>query len=511
MRDGKTLCLKGGIYRGKFSSTLNGGGVVRSAPGEWAILDGNATTTLSGAMNSTQTTFAVADASAILSGSNVEVWIDNEIITVHAKNGNNITSSSRNAEGTVGGAASHGSGSTVKLIGGKQLEVAGGNTTYRDFEILNSNLERGLGAAVYEKFRGHGIFNLGNGNSFINLIVHDNVNGIFSGSASSNTLLYGCIFFNNGLAAAADYSGNSAGLNMYLENSSGYSRVYETFALNSFNGGGQYYGVTASYAGGDTQGSVFAGSGSPLGVAAPNLIFGPESVQSPTGVVSASHFVQPHTANTGNLTMGYGAGVTNATITNNFFVGSATSLEISAVSTAQVTGNKFYSSSSGSRNVLTRRGTFTWNNNTYYGTPAASEKFGNVTDGVSQTFATSQSRTGFDSSSTVSSGNLPDTVIVRPNTYESGRANIIVHAASSPSSINVDLSATGLSNGQAYTIKNAFNWNGQNVLSGTYNSASPIINVPLNSAVTSVAVPIGMSSAPSTMAPKFVLLVVKRT
>lgn len=34
----KTLCLKGGTYRGKYESHLNGG-TVRSAPGEWAKID----------------------------------------------------------------------------------------------------------------------------------------------------------------------------------------------------------------------------------------------------------------------------------------------------------------------------------------------------------------------------------------------------------------------------------------------------------------------------------------
>ena len=98
----------------------------------------------------------------------------------------------------------------------------------------------------------------------------------------------------------------------------------------------------------------------------------------------------------------------------------------------------------------------------------------------------------------------PDTVVVRPNFYETGRANILLHCPSAPSAINVDLVNTGLVDGQAFTIKNAFNYFGTVVYTGVYNAASTVISLPLNTAAaTAVATPLGMPTTPATTMPEF--------
>ena len=60
---------------------------------------------------------------------------------------------------------------------------------------------------------------------------------------------------------------------MYLENSAGYSRVYDTISVNNFGHGGQFFGVTGPYIGGDVQGSVFANAGSPMRGIDPNIAY----------------------------------------------------------------------------------------------------------------------------------------------------------------------------------------------------------------------------------------------
>ena len=147
-----------------------------------------------------------------------------------------------------------------------------------------------------------------------------------------------------------------------------------------------------------------------------------------------------------------------------------------------------------------------WRNNTYYNTTTQT-RFGVVGPG-SQTFTNWKSLTGFDASSTAIGSALPDQAIVRPNGYEAGRANIIIYAASGATSINVNLSNTGLSNGQTYRIKNAFNWNGSNVATGTYNTSNPIVSVPLNAFAKSVATPLGRSLTPPSTCPNLCLMVV---
>ncbi len=499
---GKTLCLRGGTYYGKFISTLNGG-TVRSYPGERATIDGNATTTLNGAINAAQGTIVLASAAALVPASTIAV--DAEIMQVDHTVGNTVYVN-RGWDGTA--AVSHSNGAAVRHAG-SQLTVLGSNTTYRDFEITNSDLNRDSNGDSNNQFaikvRGTGLSQpTGNGNSYINLIVHDNVTGIFIGSSTSNTLLYGCLTYNNGTYNPA------RGHGLYLENASGYSRIYDTVVLNNFNLGTQAYGVTGPYVGGDFQGSVFAGSGTPMGERHYNLIYGPDSVASPTGTVNACHFYHTPNTNSYSLKFGYGAGVTSGTVTNNYFVGSGTAFEAGEVANLTFAGNKFYSTGTSDVYVISRALAFNWNNNSYFNT-SIQERFAIPSSGVPGTYPNWRTLTGFDTSSTLSSSAMPNTVIVRPNAYEAGRASIVTYAPSSPSSINVNLSPSGLVNGQAYAIRNAFNYNGPNVLTGVYNSTSSTVSVPLNGAALTVATPFGMSLTPPTSCPGFCVFIVVPT
>src|SRR5438477_5356385 len=132
---GKTLCLRGGTYNGKFRSTLNGG-TVRSYPGEWAVIDGNQATTVNGAVSSSQTTLVLASATGLVAGG--KFAIDGEMMQVDQVAGNTVTVN-RGWDRTT--AVSHASGAMVK-VAGNQFEVAGDNTVYRDFEVTNSDTNR---------------------------------------------------------------------------------------------------------------------------------------------------------------------------------------------------------------------------------------------------------------------------------------------------------------------------------------------------------------------------------
>ncbi len=494
---GKTLCLRGGTYLGKFISNLRGG-TVRSAPGEWAVVDGNAYTTLVGSITASQTTFTVQDASKILT-SNDEISIDLEVIKFCNKSGNTLTACGRAASGTIGGATSHAAGAKV-IQAGNQLLVAGSNTVYRDFEITNSITDRN--ETAYPGFSyGGAVFNTGSGNSFINLVLHDNGMGIFSGSSSSNTLSYGNVIYNNG---GTHRDGEPFGLALYLENASGYSRVYETFALNSFNLNMQGYGVTGPYVGSDIQGSVFAGGGAPINAPKHNLILGPESQMSPTAVVNESHFYHPPGSGY-SVNFGYGAGVNTGTFTNNYFFGGQTAFEAQSVANLTFTGNKFYSPNSSDVYTITGTAGYNWKDNTYYNTTTQS-RFVRTTVGM-YTFSAWKPLFNYDSTSTATSSAMPNQVIVRPNAYQPGRGNIIIYATGATSA-NVNLSSVGLTNGQGYTIKNAFNWNGPSVTSGTFSSSNPVVSVPLNAAAKSVATPTGWSRTPASTCPDMCLMVV---
>lgn len=498
----KTLCLQAGVYRGKFKSTLTGG-TVRGLAG--AVIDGYLTTALNSAMTATQNTLTVADASVFItsfqSGAANTLIVDGEALFINSISGNTINVN-RAAAGSSTGAVAHNAGVLVRLAG-NQLYTSGSNTTYQDIEILNSDPKRDWRTDGAEGLRGCGIFNTGNGNKFINLNVHDNLNGIFSGSSSSNTEIYGNLSYNNGMF---DGTTEGKGHGMYLENGAGYSRVYDNLVFNNFGNGAQLYGRTAAFVGGDVQGNVFANSGSPIGagVRHQNLIVGTETQLITDIFLKDNVLFHPMNANGYNLKVGYGAGVGNAHVYDNWLIGgTAIGLEIVQTNNITATGNRFYSSGI---NIQTTQSAFTINNNYYYATSSTAEKFGNLTAHANQTFAQWKAATGFDASSTAVSGTMPDTVIVRPNTHESGRANIIVIGANNPISVSVNLSGFGLANGQQFSIVSAFNYNRAAVFSGTYNAASPTIILPLSAGVQQ---PISASYSIASTSPLFGVYVVK--
>jgi len=394
------------------------------------------------------------------------------------------------------------------------LSVLGTGTTYRDLEVLNSRPARDGNIENQTIGRGTGISVLGVANKLVNLVVHDNLNGIFTGSSSSSTEIYGCVVYNNGMhALGSDSIEKGFGHGLYLENSSGFSKVYEDIVLNNFNLGMQGYGVTAPYVGGDIMGTVIANSGSPLGKFGDvnrrnyNLIFGPDSQVSPTGTVRDSHFFHPMTSNGYSVKFGYGAGVGVGTITGNYFVGGGTLFEIANTASANVSNNQFYSSRTGAVYAIAPRGMpYTWNGNVYH-RGGGRDIFVVAATGMYQ-FAGWRSVTGFDQSASITLTDMPNTVIVRPNVYQAGRANIMIYSPSGAATATINLSLTGLVNGQAYTIRNAQNYYGSAIASGTYSAQNPNVVVSLSGPALTVATPNGYSFTPATTCPQFCPLVV---
>jgi hypothetical protein len=96
-------------------------------------------------------------------------------------------------------------------------------------------------------------------------------------------------------------------------------------------------------------------------------------------------------------------------------------------------------------------------------------------------------------------------VFIRPNQYESGRANITIYNWDLVSSVNVDLSGV-LSSGQGYEIHNAHDFFGAPVVTGTYTGAT--IAIPMTGL--SVAAPVDWA-APLPTGPEFGAFIVTAT
>jgi parallel beta-helix repeat protein len=502
MAPGDTLYVRGGTYTGRFISTLDGG-TVRPYPGEVAKIDGYATTTLTGNINDLVTTIDVGSTVGMFPS--LVLTIDTEDVMIGSVVDADTVTVTRDWNGTT--PASHTAGATVYHKAAYVLTVTGTNTTYRDLEVFSSSTFRSHQDSWTAQTGGIGITVIGgDSNNIINNVIHDTEGGIFTGSSSSNTLVYGNIAFNNGYIS---FDGGPGGMGIYAENVSGYSRVYRNLFLNSFNGNGQFGGDGAAYTGGDHQYNAFANSGAPAAALTVNYLGRAEFLPL---TVTNNHFFRPHTSAGGSTSLfGYGEAISALTLSNNYFVGGAPSCVFLNIDTITGSGNNFFLNDNDFGDAqlfytpaLLPTGTF--NNNTYHKAQGL-DAFG--VQGVGYVnFATYKSNTGFDAASTQTAIDMPDTVVVIPNEYEAGRANIVIYATSNPGSINVNLSTTGLVNGQAYTIRNAFDYYDTAVATGTYNSASPTISVSLSGAITNVAVPTGGPVTPATTVPDFAALVV---
>ena len=93
-------------------------------------------------------------------------------------------------------------------------------------------------------------------------------------------------------------------------------------------------------------------------------------------------------------------------------------------------------------------------------------------------------------------------VFVRANKYEAGRANVTVYDWTHASTVSVDLSSV-LQVGANYEVRDAQNFWGAPVLSGTYQGGS--VNLPMTGLAP--AAPVGMA-APAPTGPEFNVFVV---
>lgn len=505
MGPGDTLYIRAGTYTGRYVSTLDGG-TVRPYPGETVKIDGHATTTLSGAINSAVTTITVAS-TANMYGSMV-VTIDNEDMQVSTVVSSNTITVNRGWSGTT--PATHADGATVIHKDSFIFKITGSDTIYRDLEVYSSNTLRDYRDSWAARASGVGITIIGgNGNSIINCLVHDANGGIFTGSSSSNSLIYGNVLYNNGAINAA---GDPDGHGLYIENVSGFSRIYRNVVVNSYNFSGQFGGDGSAYVGGDHRYNILANSGAPAGRITVNYL---GRAEFNALSVTNNHFFQRHANSGGSVSLfGYGEAITTLTVNDNYFVGGIDAMSLQNVDAISGTGNNFFNKGTEFLSSLIHYypalglPTGTFNNNTYHlaqGTTFVKEGVGPVT------LAQWKTDSGFDASSTDTTVNMPDTVAVIPNEYEAGRANIVIYATSNPATVNVNLSTTGLVNGQTYTIRNVFDYLGAAVTTGTYNAASPTISISMTGAITNVATPTGGAITPSTTAPDFATLVVLPT
>ena len=309
------------------------------------------------------------------------------------------------------------------------------------FEITNSGTERvskESGQWPSDLQRGTGVASRGSHIKLINLTVHDMARGFEVNEDSIGTEIYGNLIYNNGWEGLG---GVAQGNGIDTRNQLGFRRLVDNIIFNQFSNGIAMFGKFVDNI--TVEGNVVFNNGSisSKGVTeSRNILFG-------GAVLANTPVVKSNVTYNGQTNLGYAAGCTNSTVTDNYFAAPLVWVKCSGT----VKGNVLYDPSANGY------GTF-------------------PTEYPDNTFHNARP-TG--------------TVIrVRPNQYEPGRANIVVLNWDKRTETDVDLSQAGLATGDRFEIRDAQNYFGGAVASGTFNGAP--VNLPLTR--TTVAQPVGNGS-----------------
>lgn len=526
--------LRGGTYNFKLTFACSGTSghpiVIRSYPGELAVIDGYLTTTLNGAISNSQTTLTLTDGTKFPAGT--FVIIDQEVIYLETKSSTNVASlANRNQGGTDGGAASHSSGAIVRIGYAPQITINGDNVALRDLEILSSDPQRSFSRTLSDPsvHRGQGVQVASGADnvSIINCKIHDNRDGIYGQSDAKFTRIAGNWFCSNGFIDAARGHGQT----IYLQNDGTSTKtVYGNVSCNGFAEGMEAFGQSGPVKGVTFDSNISFNAGSPnqyvgnpagqsLTAGQANIFVG--SSADPIDAIIVRNNVTYHRASItgGNLFLGSGTDNLDISVTNNFALGGVWGLIIKLWKTAVVTGNTSWSSgSSGSNSSVIENnqapspGAWTSNNNTFWESNTGTANLFKWNSSGFVTFAAYKAASGQDASS-VFTATAPATGIVQyfPNAdidaYSRIAGFVAIHNPTAASTVNVTLSSAGLTNGDSYQIYKGDDMGGSPLASGTYTSGA----VSVSMTNTTVTPPIGHSHTPASCGPDFVALVVIRT
>lgn len=285
------------------------------------------------------------------------------------------------------------------------------------------------------------------GLKFINLVVHDARQGFGFWKEAEDGEIYGCLIYYNGWEAPDRGHGHG----IYTQNQTGTKKIIDNIFFSGFSHGIHVYGsASAPLDNYDIEGNTTFDAGNLSAIGGRNLLLGGGSVAH--NPIVKDNLMYRAVSPSDDFNLGYSGGCANATVTGNY-VASVTAF-VNCVPSI-LTDNTFYGSISG----LTE------------------SQF------VANTYLSARP-TGMK-------------VFVRPNAYEPGRANITVYNWDGAESVDVDASEI-LTVGDLYEVRNAQDFFGAPVSSGTYSGGS--LTLPLKDLT--MATPVG-HAAPAPSGPEF--------
>jgi hypothetical protein len=368
------------------------------------------------------------------------------------------------------------------------------------FEIANSN----TGSADIMGVDSHCP-----GCRFINLVIHDHSgNGIGMWSEGPDQEAYGNIIYNNGFHGS---TADSYGHGIYAQNDAGTKRLIDNVVFGSFGYGFHVYGSDAARLRNFTiDGNLAVNSG--LGSGMDYQIGGNVPVENLTFTHNMSYLTAGRRSNTARLGYTWGPVNTDATITDNYFVGQVMVSHWKRVTFERNTvidpaGAVITLELADGQGMTTGM----WSSNNYRKHTGGAQ-FAVVGPSGQQGYSLTgwQQATGLDHGSSLSSDtpvDAPQHIVVEPNQYEPGRANVIVYNWRRSGSVSVDLSNV-LHTGDRYEVRDAQNFFAPPVLSGTY-SGSPI-SIPMRARPAAPPI-VPPADPPPPTGPEFGAFVVLRT
>jgi uncharacterized protein YjdB len=355
------------------------------------------------------------------------------------------------------------------------IAVDGSNTWFWDFELENTN------TATQDI---QGINSHCPGCRFINLVVHDHSgDGLGLWAEGPNQVAYGNVIYNNGFHGSTDAS---YGHGIYTQNQTGTKLLQDNVLFNQFGYGIHVYGSGNAFLNNFTvDGNVSFNSGVGDGM---NYTLGGGSPLINLVVNGNMAYYNPdRIGNSFRIGYNFGTTNTNGVMTNNYIVG--TTFVSQWTSGFTFTGNTVINPNG--LVVLVDQdvpANSTWDNNTYSG--SASTPFSALN--IAYSYPQWQSKFGWDANSKLSASTPPNHIVVEPNAYEPGRANIVVYNWTGAGSVTVDLSGA-LNIGDHFEVLNVQNFYGAPVLSGVYSG-------PISLPITTLSPPaaIGGHAMPAT-------------
>jgi hypothetical protein len=261
----------------------------------------------------------------------------------------------------------------------------------------------------------------------INLAVHDVIgSGLAVWSEAPDSEIYGCIIYANGWQGTHKGWGHG----IYSQNQTGAKRIADNLVFNNYGNGIQIYGSSAAFLNNFTlDGNVCFNSGQPsVSGAGNNMTIGGNT---PAQRITVLNNVTYNSFKTrGAVSIGVpGVASQDLLLRGNYFM---ECISIADWHQATLVNNLIAAKST----IVELNQTVeplswaaqTWDRNSYYSQEADGPPFATYMPTLqSLEYAGWTQATGFDAQSQYQQGAPSDTkVIVRPNQYEPGRANIIV-------------------------------------------------------------------------------------